>query len=134
MDVRYSVNREPLSALQEAVFLCIKWIFRDNSRRGGFKRLCNNSEIETLYIDNILWRLALLLPHFGKAHSLMIRIVSDTSTMYSTKQAREAGFAVSPLAVTIAGRSGRELDEMSPDDFVSIIAKGHMPKKTHNPQ
>lgn len=70
-----------------------------------------------------------MLPHFGKAHSLMIRIVSDTSTMYSTKQAREAGLAVSPLAVTIAGRSGRELDEMSPDDFVSIIAKGHMPKK-----
>lgn len=57
----------------------------------------------------------------------MVRIVSDTSTMYSTKQAREAGFAVSPLSVTIAGQSYRELDEMTPDNFVSIIAKGHMP-------
>ena len=26
----------------------------------------------------------------------MVRIVSDTSTLYSTRQAREAGFAVSP--------------------------------------
>ena len=26
----------------------------------------------------------------------MVRIVSDTSTLYSTAQAREAGFAVSP--------------------------------------
>ena len=34
----------------------------------------------------------------------MVRIVSDTSTLYSTAQAREAGFAVSPLSVTIAAR------------------------------
>ena len=57
----------------------------------------------------------------------MVRIVSDTSTMYSTSQAREAGFSVSPLAVTIAGQSFRELDEMTAEDFVSIINKGHMP-------
>ena len=57
----------------------------------------------------------------------MVRIVSDTSTLYSTAQAREAGFAVSPLAVTIAGESYRELDEMTPERFVEIIAAGHMP-------
>ena len=57
----------------------------------------------------------------------MVRIVSDTSTMYSTRQAREAGFAVSPLAATIAGQSYRELDEMSSDRFVSVINEGHMP-------
>lgn len=57
----------------------------------------------------------------------MVRIIADTSTLYSTKQAREAGFAVSPLAVTIAGNSYRELDEMTPEKFVEIIAKGHMP-------
>ena len=33
----------------------------------------------------------------------MVRIVSDTSTLYSTTQAKEAGFRVSPLSVTIAG-------------------------------
>lgn len=57
----------------------------------------------------------------------MVRIVADTSTLYSTKQAREAGFAVSPLAVTIAGETYRELDEMTPERFVEIIAKGNMP-------
>ena len=57
----------------------------------------------------------------------MVRIISDTSTMYNTQQAREAGFAVSPLAVTIAGESYRELDEMTPARFVEIINQGNMP-------
>ncbi len=57
----------------------------------------------------------------------MVRIVSDTSTLYSTTQAREAGFAVSPLSVTIAGRSYREFDEITSEEFVDIIRQGHMP-------
>ena len=57
----------------------------------------------------------------------MVRIISDTSTLYSTQQAREAGFAVSPLSVTIAGKCYREFDEISSDEFVSIIHEGHMP-------
>ena len=57
----------------------------------------------------------------------MVRIVSDTSTLYSTQQARQAGFAVSPLSVTIAGRSYRELDEISSEQFVELINQGHMP-------
>ena len=57
----------------------------------------------------------------------MVRIISDTSTLYSTAQAREAGFAVSPLSVTIAGKSYREFDEITSEEFVSIIDQGHMP-------
>ena len=57
----------------------------------------------------------------------MVRIVSDSSTLYSSAQAREAGFAVSPLSVTIADRSYREFDEISSDEFVAIIRQGHMP-------
>ncbi len=57
----------------------------------------------------------------------MVRIVSDSSTLYSTTQAREAGFAVSPLSVTIAGKSYREFDEISSEEFVDIINQGHMP-------
>lgn len=60
----------------------------------------------------------------------MVRIISDTSTMYSTKQAEEAGFSVSPLAVTIAGETYRELDEMTHERYVQIIAEGHMPKSS----
>ena len=57
----------------------------------------------------------------------MVRIISDTSTLYSTRQARDAGFAVSPLAVTIAGKNYREFDEISSEEFVAIIDRGHMP-------
>ena len=57
----------------------------------------------------------------------MVRIVSDTSTLYSTAQAREAGFDVSPLSVTIAGYSYREFDEISAAEFVELIRQGHMP-------
>ena len=57
----------------------------------------------------------------------MVRIVSDSSTLYSPTQAREAGFAVSPLSVTIAGKSYREFEEISAQEFVDIINQGHMP-------
>ena len=57
----------------------------------------------------------------------MVRIVSDTSTLYSTQQAREAGFAVSPLSVTIADKTYREFDEISSKEFVDIIHQGYMP-------
>ena len=57
----------------------------------------------------------------------MVRIVSDTSTLYSTTQARDAGFRVSPLTVTIAGKTYREFDEISSEEFVEIIRQGHMP-------
>ena len=57
----------------------------------------------------------------------MVHIVSDTSTLYSTAQAEAAGFAVSPLSVTIAGKSYREFDEISAEEFVDIIRQGHMP-------
>ena len=57
----------------------------------------------------------------------MVRIVSDTSTMYSTREAEAAGFYVSALSVTIAGKTYREFDEISADEFVDIIRQGHMP-------
>ncbi len=57
----------------------------------------------------------------------MIRIVSDTSTLYSTTQAKEAGFDVSPLSVTIADKTYREFDEITSEEFVDIIRQGYMP-------
>ena len=57
----------------------------------------------------------------------MVHIVSDTSTLYSTIQATEAGFTVAPLSVTIAGKSYREFDDISSEEFVEIIRQGYMP-------
>ena len=53
----------------------------------------------------------------------MVRIVSDTSALYSTAQAKEAGFAVAPLTVTIAGKTYREFDEISAEQFVALIRR-----------
>lgn len=57
----------------------------------------------------------------------MVRIVSDTSTLYSSAQARQAGFAVTPLSVTIGGNSYLEFDEIDAQAFVDLINQGNMP-------
>lgn len=57
----------------------------------------------------------------------MVHIVADTSTLYSSAQAAQAGFAVSPLSVHIGGKTYREFDEISSDEFVALIQQGHMP-------
>jgi len=57
----------------------------------------------------------------------MIRILSDTSTLYSSAQARNAGFLVAPLSVTIGGSSYREFDEISSYAFVDLIHQGNLP-------
>lgn len=57
----------------------------------------------------------------------MVRIVADTSTMYSSEQAAAAGFSVAPLAVTINNQTYRELNEIGGEQFVEIIGQGHMP-------
>lgn len=57
----------------------------------------------------------------------MVRIVSDTSTLYSTSEASAAGFDVTPLSVTIAGKNFREFDEISSEEFVAMIREGNMP-------
>ena len=57
----------------------------------------------------------------------MVRIVSDTSTLYSSAQAREAGFDVAPLSVTIGGKSYLEFDEISPEAFVNLIDGENLP-------
>lgn len=57
----------------------------------------------------------------------MVRIIADTSTLYNSRQAEEAGFNVNPLSVTIAGKSYKEFDEITSEEFVSIIRQGYMP-------
>ena len=55
----------------------------------------------------------------------MVRIISDTSTLYSTAQAAEAGFAVSPLSVTINGKTYAPGDkvEITEDTTVKALWK-----------
>lgn len=57
----------------------------------------------------------------------MVRIISDTSTLYSPSQAKDAGFDVVPLTVTINDRSYREFEDISAEEFVALIRQGHIP-------
>ncbi len=57
----------------------------------------------------------------------MVRICSDSSTMYDSRRAKEHGFSIAPLSVTIDGKTYRELDEIQPEPFLDIITQGHIP-------
>lgn len=58
---------------------------------------------------------------------LMIRIISDTSTLYSVSEAEEKGIYVSPLAVTINDRTYEEFEDIHTEEFVDLIQQGHIP-------
>ena len=60
----------------------------------------------------------------------MVRVISDTATMYSSAQAQAAGFSVSPVAVTINNKSYKELDEITAEEFVKMINEGYMPQSS----
>ena len=57
----------------------------------------------------------------------MVRIISDTSTLYSSAQAREAGFDVAPLSVTIGGKSYLDLNS-----FMKQYEKQQQYAQEHN--
>ena len=57
----------------------------------------------------------------------MIRIFSDTSTLYSSAEAAAAGFTVAPLSVAIRGKSYLEFDELSSDELIGMIDAENLP-------
>ena len=57
----------------------------------------------------------------------MVRIISDTSTMYSEAQGQAMGIDIAPLTVTIAGESYRELTDIQTPDFIDVINQGNIP-------
>lgn len=57
----------------------------------------------------------------------MIRIISDTSTLYSVSEAEKKGIYVSPLAVTINDKTYEEFEEIQTEEFVDLIHQGHIP-------
>lgn len=74
-----------------------------------------------IVIMNKVWR----NPSHRK--ELMIRIISDTSTLYSVSEAEEKGIYVSPLAVTINDKTYEEFEEIQTEEFVELIHQGHIP-------
>jgi DegV family protein with EDD domain len=57
----------------------------------------------------------------------MVRIITDSSTLYTKAEATAMGFDVTMLCVTINGRTYRELEEINTEEFIRIIHQGHIP-------
>ena len=57
----------------------------------------------------------------------MIRIISDSSTMYSITEGKEKNVDISPLSVTIDNKTYREYEDIQTEEFIEIINKGFIP-------
>lgn len=59
----------------------------------------------------------------------MIRIITDSSVLYTEKEAQKAGFDAVPLNVHIGDLEGKDL-QMDMDDFYRRIAGGQIPRSS----
>lgn len=57
----------------------------------------------------------------------MVKIMSDSSTLYSVAEGKRAGVDIVPLSVQAGDRSYRELEEIDTPSFLQLIQDGHMP-------
>ncbi len=57
----------------------------------------------------------------------MLRILTDTSTLYSIEEGKKLGIDVIPLQVTIQGRHYREFEEIDAKTFYDLIKAGNIP-------
>ena len=62
----------------------------------------------------------------------MVKIITDSSTLYTAKQGEEKGFEVLHLCVNIGDLEGRDLI-VDMDEFYGRIAKGEIPKSSQPP-
>lgn len=57
----------------------------------------------------------------------MIRIISDSSTMYSIAQGKANNIEIAPLSVTINNKTYKEYEEIYTEEFIDLINQGHIP-------
>ena len=57
----------------------------------------------------------------------MIRIISDSSSLYSEKKGQEKNITIASLTVHINGKNYREYEDIEMEEFIKIINEGHMP-------
>lgn len=56
-----------------------------------------------------------------------MHIVADTSTMYSPQEGKEMGISIIPACAIIEGKTYRDYEDISSDDFLKFIAEGTIP-------
>ena len=57
----------------------------------------------------------------------MVKIISDSSTLYSVNEGNEIGLTIVPLSVSINNKPYREFEDINSKEFVDIIKEGHIP-------
>ena len=62
----------------------------------------------------------------------MVRIITDSSTLFTADEAKEMGIEVLPLCVNIGDLEGRDL-QIDMEDFYNRIANGGIPKSSQPP-
>ena len=60
----------------------------------------------------------------------MIKIVSDTGTLYSIEEGKAVGVDIAPLSITINNQTYRELEEISTEELNELIKEGHIPSSS----
>ncbi|MEG0276207.1 MAG: DegV family protein [Coprobacillus sp.] len=56
-----------------------------------------------------------------------MRIITDTSTLYSPKEGKELGIDVLPLNVVVDNKSYKEFVDITSEEFLNIVKAGHVP-------
>lgn len=56
-----------------------------------------------------------------------MKIFTDTSTLYAPQEAEKLGFKVLPLSVSVNGKTYKEFEEISPEDFLKEVQSGGTP-------
>ena len=62
----------------------------------------------------------------------MVKIITDSSTLYTVKEGRDAGIESIPLCVSIGDCHGRDL-QMDMQDFYRRIEAGQIPTSSQPP-
>lgn len=60
----------------------------------------------------------------------MVKIITDTSSLFTPEDGRQLGFKVVPLTVTIAGKTYKEREEIETAEFIEIINQGNIPSSS----
>ena len=67
------------------------------------------------------------IKHIEGEITIMIKIVTDSSTLYRVDEANKRNIDIAPLSVTIDGKTYLENEEINSEEFIEIINKGHVP-------
>ncbi|MGN1344907.1 MAG: DegV family protein [Traorella sp.] len=59
-----------------------------------------------------------------------MKIITDTSTLYSPSEGEKLGMKVLPLSVTVNGKTYKEYVDIQPDEFIKIVQQGAIPSSS----